>query len=92
MSARLVSDWCYSNSLTTTVADAFRWLPLSRARFRTRPRSIYARLPQRNLFRACGCITFAIATENGFRDIYSNDTKLLALLRISGSAAVNVID
>ena len=58
-------------------AAAFRWLPLSENVFE-RAELVYARLPATILLRAADALHLATAAENGFREIHSNDTKLLS--------------
>ena len=72
--------------LNETHAGAFRWLPLSERVFE-RAELVYARLPATIFLRAADALHLSTASENGFREIHSNDAKLLALLPILGSAA-----
>ena len=58
-------------------ADAFRWLPLSPTVL-DRIRLDFETLPRRNFLRASDALHLAIASENGFRQLYSNDKNLLS--------------
>jgi predicted nucleic acid-binding protein len=70
---------------------AFRWLPLSENAFE-RAEPVYARLPATILLRAADALHLATASENGFREIHSNDTKLLRAAPHFGLRGLNVID
>jgi predicted nucleic acid-binding protein len=72
-------------------ADAFRWLPLSPA-ILDRLRVNFETLRADNFLRASDGLHLTIASENGFRQIYSNDRKLLAAAPHFGVRGVNVID
>ncbi len=72
-------------------ADAFRWLPLSPA-ILDRIRVDFGTLPRRNFLRASDALHLTVASENGFREIYSNDKNLLAAAPHFGVRAVNVLD
>jgi predicted nucleic acid-binding protein len=72
-------------------ADAVRWLPLSPA-ILDRVRVDFETLPTRNFLRASDALHLAIASENGFRQLYSNDRNLLAAASHFGVRGVNVID
>lgn len=72
-------------------ADAFRWLPLSPA-ILERVRVDFGTLPRRNFLRASDALHLAIASENGFRQVYSNDKNLLAAAHHFGVHGVNVLD
>jgi predicted nucleic acid-binding protein len=72
-------------------ADAFRWLPLSPAML-DRMRVDFGTLPKRNFLRASDALHLAIASENGFREVYSNDKNLLAAAPHFGIRGVNVLD
>src|SRR5262249_7351671 len=57
--------------------NGFRWAPLSPAVV-TRVEALYERLPKTVFLRASDALHLACASENGFREIYSNDNHLLA--------------
>ena len=71
-------------------ADAFRWLPLSPA-ILERVRVKFETLPVKNFLRASDALHLAIASENGFRQLYSNDRNLLTAASHFGLPGVNVI-
>jgi predicted nucleic acid-binding protein len=71
-------------------ADAFTWLPLSPA-ILERVRVKFETLPVRNFLRASDALHLAIASQNGFRQLYSNDRNLLAGAPHFGLRGVNVI-
>lgn len=77
--------------LTETRGGAFTWLPLSERVFE-RAELAYARLPPTIFLRAADALHLSTASENGFRDIHSNDTKLLGAATHFGLRGVNVID
>jgi predicted nucleic acid-binding protein len=70
---------------------AFRWLPLSESVFE-RAELVYARLPATIFLRAADALHLSAASENGFREIHSNDAKLLSAAPYFGVRSVNVID
>jgi predicted nucleic acid-binding protein len=72
-------------------ADAFRWLPLSPA-ILDRVRVDFEALRRRNFLRASDALHLASASENGFRQVYSNDKNLLAAAPHLGVRGVNVLD
>jgi predicted nucleic acid-binding protein len=71
--------------------DGFRWLPLSPTVL-DRVRAEFDTLPRRNFLRASDALHLAIARENGFRQLYSNDKNLLAAASHFGLRGVNVLD
>jgi predicted nucleic acid-binding protein len=71
-------------------ADAFTWLPLSPA-ILERVRVKFETLPVKNFLRASDALHLAIASENGFRQLYSNDRNLLTAASHFGLPGVNVI-
>lgn len=72
-------------------ADAFTWLPLSPA-ILERVRVKFETLSVRNFLRASDALHLAIASENGFRQLYSNDRNLLAAAPHFGLRGVNLIN
>ena len=72
-------------------ADAFRWLPLSPA-ILDRIGLDFETLSRRNFLRASDALHLAIASENGFKQVYSNDKNLLAAASHFRVRGVNVID
>jgi predicted nucleic acid-binding protein len=72
-------------------ADAFRWLTLSQA-ILERLGIDFEGLPKRNFLRASDAVHLAIARDNGFRQIYSNDKNLLATAPHFGVRGVDVLD
>ena len=77
--------------LNETRAGAFRWLPLSERVFE-RTELVYARLPAMVFLRAADALHLSTASENGFREIHSNDAKLLSAAPHFGLRGLNVID
>src|SRR3982751_1639602 len=71
--------------------DGFSWLPLSPSVLE-RVRAEFDRLPRRNFLRASDALHLAIARENGFRQLYSNDKSLLAAASHFGLRGVDVLD
>jgi predicted nucleic acid-binding protein len=72
-------------------AGAFRWLPLSESVFE-RVELMYASLPAAIFLRGADALHLSTASENGFREIHSNDAKLLIAAPHFGLRGVNVID
>jgi predicted nucleic acid-binding protein len=70
--------------------NAFRWLPLSPA-MTARVTSVCESLPPAFFLRAADALHLACAAENRFREIHSNDQRLLAAAGQFGLKAVNVI-
>jgi predicted nucleic acid-binding protein len=77
--------------LKETHGGAFRWLPLSERVFE-RAEVVYARLPATIFLRAADALHLSTASENGFREIHSNDAKLLSAAPHFGLRGLNVID
>lgn len=71
-------------------ADAFHWMPLSPAILQ-RIELHFATLPPSFFLRAGDAIHLATAAENGFKEIYSNDQRLLAAASHFKLKGVNVI-
>ena len=92
---RAVSARLYEITLRQFVnemrAGAFRWLPLSESVFE-RVELMYASLPAAIFLRAADALHLSTASENGFREIHSNDAKLLSAAPHFGLRGLNVID
>ena len=77
--------------LKETRGGAFSWLPLSERVFE-RAEFVYPSLPATIFLRAADALHLSTASENGFREIHSNDAKLLSAAPHFGLRGLNVID
>ena len=68
---------------------AYRWIPVSPASI-ARVEEAYASLPRTVFLRASDALHLACASENHFREIYSNDERLLAAARYFALKGVDI--
>ena len=71
-------------------ANAFEWLPVSPAVV-TRLTREYAGLPPTIHLRTADAIHLACAAEGGFKDVYSNDVRLLHAARFFGLNGIDIV-
>jgi predicted nucleic acid-binding protein len=70
--------------------NAYSWLPLSPSVI-DRVRRGYATLPQTPFLRASDALHLACAAENQFREIYSNDQRLLEAATHFGIRGIDIL-
>ncbi len=71
-------------------AKAFSWLPFEKGQV-PKLEKFYRKAPSTTFIRAADAIHLACARENGFKEIYSHDRRLLAAAPHFGLKARNVI-
>jgi predicted nucleic acid-binding protein len=71
--------------------EAYRWMPVSPA-LAARAKTVYENLPRTVFLRASDALHLACASENRFREIYSNDDHLLAAAGYFALKGVDIIE